>query len=65
MRMQKQTGLRHGAVALAVSERARARSLLELLAESRTDLRQGVDKFAPGARTLLRGKLLNAARGAG
>jgi CHAT domain-containing protein/tetratricopeptide (TPR) repeat protein len=31
------------AAALAVSERARARSLLELLKESRTDIRQGVD----------------------
>jgi CHAT domain-containing protein/tetratricopeptide (TPR) repeat protein len=30
-------------VALAVSERARARSLLELLKESRADIRQGVD----------------------
>jgi CHAT domain-containing protein/predicted negative regulator of RcsB-dependent stress response len=31
------------ATALAASERARARSLLELLKESRTDIRQGVD----------------------
>jgi CHAT domain-containing protein/Tfp pilus assembly protein PilF len=31
------------ALALAVSERARARSLLELLAEARADIRQGVD----------------------
>jgi tetratricopeptide (TPR) repeat protein len=31
------------AVALEVSERARARSLLELLEEARTDIRQGVD----------------------
>jgi CHAT domain-containing protein len=31
------------AMAFAVSERARARSLLELLAESRADIRQGVD----------------------
>src|SRR5262245_11364943 len=31
------------AAALAVSERARARSLLELLKESRADIRQGVD----------------------
>jgi len=31
------------AVALAVSERARARSLLELLKEARTDIRQGID----------------------
>jgi CHAT domain-containing protein/tetratricopeptide (TPR) repeat protein len=32
------------AVALAVSERARARSLLELLKEARADIRQGVDR---------------------
>src|SRR5262249_24008013 len=31
------------ALALAVSERARARSLLELLTEARADIRQGVD----------------------
>src|SRR5262249_5050303 len=31
------------AVALAVSERARARSLMELLTEARADIRQGVD----------------------
>jgi hypothetical protein len=31
------------AVALVVSERARARSLLELLKEARADIRQGVD----------------------
>jgi CHAT domain-containing protein/Tfp pilus assembly protein PilF len=31
------------AMALAISERARARSLLELLTESRADIRQGVD----------------------
>jgi tetratricopeptide (TPR) repeat protein len=33
----------YDAAALAVSERARARSLLELLAEARADIRQGVD----------------------
>jgi len=33
----------HAAQALQVSERARARSLLELLAEAGTDIRQGVD----------------------
>jgi CHAT domain-containing protein/Tfp pilus assembly protein PilF len=33
----------HNAEALQVSERARARSLLELLAEARADVRQGVD----------------------
>jgi CHAT domain-containing protein/Tfp pilus assembly protein PilF len=44
MRMRKQNpaaGL--DALALAVSERARARSLLELLTEARADIRQGVD----------------------
>ena len=34
----------HDAEALQVSERARARSLLELLAEARVDFRQGVDQ---------------------
>ena len=33
----------YDALALQTSERARARSLLEMLAESRTDIRQGVD----------------------
>lgn len=33
----------HDAAALAVSERARARSLLDLLAEARADIRRGVD----------------------
>jgi CHAT domain-containing protein/tetratricopeptide (TPR) repeat protein len=33
----------HAAQALQISERARARSLLELLAEAGTDIRQGVD----------------------
>jgi len=33
----------HNAVALQTSERARARSLLEMLAEARVDIRQGVD----------------------
>jgi CHAT domain-containing protein len=33
----------HGAAALQVSERARARSLLESLAEARADIRRGVD----------------------
>ena len=33
----------HDAVAFAASERARARGLLEILAEARVDLRQGVD----------------------
>ncbi len=44
MRMSKQNPAEaFDAVALAVSERARARSLLELLKESRADIRQGVD----------------------
>jgi len=40
---QKSPGSGHDARALQESERARARSLLELLAESRVDIRQGVD----------------------
>jgi CHAT domain-containing protein/tetratricopeptide (TPR) repeat protein len=44
MQMRKQNpAAAFDAVALAVSERARARSLLELLKESRADIRQGVD----------------------
>jgi len=44
MQMHKQNpASAFDAVALAVSERARARSLLELLEESRADIRQGVD----------------------
>jgi CHAT domain-containing protein/tetratricopeptide (TPR) repeat protein len=44
MQMRKQNpATAYDAVALAVSERARARSLLELLKESRADIRQGVD----------------------
>jgi CHAT domain-containing protein/Tfp pilus assembly protein PilF len=44
MRMQRQNpAASFDALALEVSERARARSLLELLTESRADLRQGVD----------------------
>jgi hypothetical protein len=43
MQMRKQNpAAAVDAVALAVSERARARSLLELLKEARTDIRQGV-----------------------
>jgi CHAT domain-containing protein len=33
----------HDATAFGISERARARSLLEMLAESRADIRQGID----------------------
>ena len=40
---QKSPGKGHDAQALQESERARARSLLELLTESRIDIRQGVD----------------------
>jgi CHAT domain-containing protein/tetratricopeptide (TPR) repeat protein len=44
MQMHKQDpSAAFDAVALTVSERARARSLLELLTESRADIRQGVD----------------------
>jgi len=44
MRMQRQNpAAAFDAQALEASERARARSLLELLAESRADLREGVD----------------------
>jgi CHAT domain-containing protein/tetratricopeptide (TPR) repeat protein len=44
MQMRKQNpDAAFDAAALAVSERARARSLLELLKESRADIRQGVD----------------------
>jgi CHAT domain-containing protein/uncharacterized protein HemY len=44
MRMQMQNpAAAFDSLALEVSERARARSLLELLTESRADLRQGVD----------------------
>jgi CHAT domain-containing protein/Tfp pilus assembly protein PilF len=44
MQMHKQNpAAAFDAVALEVSERARARSLLELLKESRADIRQGVD----------------------
>jgi hypothetical protein len=44
MQMRKQNPAEaFDAVALAVSERARARSLLELLTEARADIRQGVD----------------------
>jgi CHAT domain-containing protein/Tfp pilus assembly protein PilF len=44
MQMHKQNpAAAFDAVALAVSERARARSLLELLKESRADIRHGVD----------------------
>jgi tetratricopeptide (TPR) repeat protein len=44
MLLHKQNpGAEFDAAALAVSERARARSLLELLTGSRTDIRQGVD----------------------
>src|SRR5262245_4150695 len=45
MQMHKQnSAASFDALALAVSERARARSLLELLKEARADIRQGVDR---------------------
>ncbi|HYN26307.1 MAG TPA: CHAT domain-containing protein [Pyrinomonadaceae bacterium] len=40
---QQQPNVGYDALALQISERARARSLLELLAESRAQIRQGVD----------------------
>jgi CHAT domain-containing protein/tetratricopeptide (TPR) repeat protein len=46
MQMRKQNpDAGFDALALAVSERARARSLLELLTEARADIRQGVDSL--------------------
>jgi CHAT domain-containing protein/tetratricopeptide (TPR) repeat protein len=45
------------ATALAVCERARARSLLELLAESRADIRQGVDSSLIARERSLRQRL--------
>jgi len=46
MQMHKQNpAAAFDALALAVSERARARSLLELLEEARADIRQGVDSL--------------------
>jgi CHAT domain-containing protein/Tfp pilus assembly protein PilF len=45
------------AVALAVSERARARSLLDLLKEARADIRQGVDNSLLERERLLRQRL--------
>jgi CHAT domain-containing protein len=40
---QQQPGGGHAAAAFGISERSRARSLLETLAEARADIRQGVD----------------------
>jgi CHAT domain-containing protein len=40
---QRQPDAGHAAAAFAISERSRARSLLETLAEARADIRQGVD----------------------
>ncbi len=40
---QQQPDAGHAAAALGISERGRARSLLETLAEARADIRQGVD----------------------
>jgi CHAT domain-containing protein len=60
MQMHKQNpAAAFGAVALEVSERARARSLLELLKEARADIHQGVDSsLLERERTLQ--QLLNA-----
>jgi CHAT domain-containing protein len=51
------------AVALAVSERARARTLLELLREARADIRQGIDASLLERERSLQ-QLLNAKAGA-
>jgi CHAT domain-containing protein len=60
MRMQRQTpNAAFDSLALEVSERARARSLLELLTESRVDLRQGIDVSLLERERYLR-QLLNA-----
>jgi CHAT domain-containing protein/predicted negative regulator of RcsB-dependent stress response len=60
MRMQRQNpNSAFDSLALEVSERARARSLLELLTESRADLRQGVDISLLERERSLR-RLLNA-----
>ena len=60
MQMHKQRpSERLDSAALETSERARARSLLEMLAEARADIRQGVDaQLLERERSL--GKLLNA-----
>lgn len=59
---QRSPGQGYAAQALAVSERARARSLLDLLQEARADIREGVD---PALRDRERGLLvrLNAKAG--
>jgi len=60
MQMSKQNpDAAFDAVALAVSERARARSLLELLKEARADIRQGVDSSLLARERSLQ-QLLNA-----
>jgi CHAT domain-containing protein/Tfp pilus assembly protein PilF len=60
MRMHKRNpDAAFDALALAVSERARARSLLELLKEARADIRQGVDSSLLERERSLR-QLLNA-----
>jgi CHAT domain-containing protein len=52
---QRQPSAGHDAAALQASERARARSLLETLTETRADIRQGVDpKLLERERTLQR-----------
>ncbi len=54
---REQPGGGYDALALAVSEKARARSLLELLAEARADLRQGVEPELLERERLLRQQL--------
>jgi CHAT domain-containing protein/tetratricopeptide (TPR) repeat protein len=67
MRLHKlQPSARNDATALQVSERARARSLLETLAEANADIRQGVDpellKRERSLQQLLNGKAERRAR---
>lgn len=58
MRLHKQRpGAGHDGKALEMSERAHARSLLEMLAEARADIRQGVDPTLVGRERSLRQQL--------
>lgn len=57
IRMDQQAGRKGGLAALEASERARARSLLELLAEARADIRQGVDPSLLASEQAFRRKL--------
>jgi CHAT domain-containing protein/tetratricopeptide (TPR) repeat protein len=57
---RKQPGQDYAALALQTSERARARSLLELLEESQVDIRQGVDPVLLERERSLRQRLAEA-----